>query len=183
MKLSTSLISTAARSAAVASLLAVGALGAAVAGQDPALALNVGRHDFNRTVSVDSVEVGAEIRLTNIELARWSWGTMSPAFGAFVTDDSTHYVYGGFRLHMPAGPVRVAIHASGGAYGRGDGLDLGGVVEFRTGIEVAYRVAPAIFVGLDFHHLSNAGIYPLNPGVNSLVANVSFRPWQASARP
>lgn len=51
----------------------------------------------------------------------------------------------------------------------GDGKDLGGPIEFRTSLELSYRVGPRMRIGLLVYHLSNGGIYDLNPGANSVV--------------
>ena len=59
-------------------------------------------------------------------------------------------------------------------YEDGDGKDLGGPLEFRSGLEVAYDFARGPTVGLLFYHLSNGDFYDFNPGSNSLVLTVAF---------
>ena len=59
-------------------------------------------------------------------------------------------------------------------YEQGDGRDLGGVVEFRSGLEVAYAFAKGPRVGVLFYHLSNGDFYDFNPGSNSFVVTLSF---------
>ena len=53
----------------------------------------------------------------------------------------------------------------GDIYGEGDGKDLGHAIEFRSGIEVAYRFDDYSRLGLSFTHISNAGLDERNPGV------------------
>lgn len=59
-------------------------------------------------------------------------------------------------------------------YSQGDSKDLGGALEFRSGIETSYRFDNQQRVGVAFHHISNAGIYDHNPGVETLMATYSF---------
>ena len=54
-----------------------------------------------------------------------------------------------------------------GLYEQGDGQDLGGVVEFRTQLGLSYDLGKSS-IGLVFEHKSNAGLYDLNPGVNTV---------------
>lgn len=58
-----------------------------------------------------------------------------------------------------------------GAYHDGDGKDLGGVIEFRSAIELAHRFYNKSRLGLQFGHLSNAHIYDSNPGEEFLIVN------------
>ena len=57
------------------------------------------------------------------------------------------------------------LHAMTGLYSRGTGVDLGGAIEFRSGIEVAYHLENGMRLGLGWDHLSNLEIYARNPGV------------------
>ena len=61
-----------------------------------------------------------------------------------------------------------------GVYGNGDGKDLGYAVEFRSGVELAYRFDNYARLGLSFTHISNAGLDERNPGVESLVVMYSI---------
>ena len=57
---------------------------------------------------------------------------------------------------------------------RGGGKDLGGHVEFKTGGEIAYRFDDDSRLGFLFDHISNAGIYTKNPGVESAMLMYSI---------
>ena len=57
-----------------------------------------------------------------------------------------------------------------GAYYDGDGQDLGGVLEFRNGIDLAWRFDSRARLGIGFHYLSNYGIFDDNPGIGSVTA-------------
>ena len=63
----------------------------------------------------------------------------------------------------------ISIGFGVGLWDSGDGLDLGGPVEFRSSIELFTELTERSRLGLTFYHLSNAGLYEDNPGSNSLV--------------
>jgi lipid A 3-O-deacylase len=104
----------------------------------------------------------------------------APIGGVMANGDGSVYAYAGFRLDFPVTRrFIVTPNWAVGYYDRGDGRDLGGPVEFRSALDLAYRVSAHAAVGLSFYHLSNAGLYDPNPGSESLVLTVS---WAAGAR-
>jgi lipid A 3-O-deacylase len=93
-----------------------------------------------------------------------------PIVGVLATNEGTVYGYGGFRLDAEIGRHFVIMpEAAFGLWSRGDGKNLGGAEEFKTGAEFAYRFDDYSRLGLMFDHISNAGIYSRNPGVESLL--------------
>ena len=48
------------------------------------------------------------------------------------------------------------------------------MLEFRSGIEVAWRFDNRSRLGVEFTHISNAGIYDRNPGTETLTVNYSI---------
>ena len=56
-----------------------------------------------------------------------------------------------------------------GAYLEGDGQDLGHVLEFRSGFELAYLLNDRSRLGIAVHHLSTAGIGDENPGTETAL--------------
>jgi hypothetical protein len=123
-------------------------------------------------------EAGAEAQLAPFRLSwfpRWL-PDLTPDAGAMVNDQGSFYVYGGLRCDFPlAKPWELSIQFASGLYRAGSGFDLGGVVEFRSGIELSYPLAPRGRVGLLLFHLSNAGLYTHNPGSESLVLTYRYR--------
>ena len=125
----------------------------------------------------ESLELGAELRLDQVELAHWSWGAIAPVFGVLGNSDGASYGYGGFRLGLSFGSrFRLGIQSTAGIYDEGDSFDLGGPIEFRSGLDVGFRLKSDVTLGVGFHHLSNAGLYDRNPGLNSLLLAISFSP-------
>jgi lipid A 3-O-deacylase len=124
-------------------------------------------------------EAGLEARLSSFRLPwfpRWL-PDLSPAAGAMVNSKGALYVYGGLRCDIPlARPWELSIQFAPGLYRAGNGFDLGGPVELRSGIELSHPLAPRGRIGLMLFHLSNAGLYTHNPGSESLVLTYSYRP-------
>lgn len=96
---------------------------------------------------------------------------VTPVVGGMVTSRGSLYLFGGLGLELPLGHGFAFAPSFGvGAYHRADaGKDLGGVLQFRSSLELVYRTAGHGAVGLGLYHLSNAGIDELNPGSESLL--------------
>lgn len=95
---------------------------------------------------------------------------LSPVLGALATSKGSLYAYGGFRLDVPMGERWVFSPNWGvGLYHREKGQDLGGPLEFRTALELSYRLDAGSRLSLCLHHLSNSGIFENNPGSESLL--------------
>lgn len=102
-----------------------------------------------------------------------------PVAGAMASSQGALYAYGGFRLDYLLGKRWVVTPSwAAGLYYAGpeDGKDLGGMVEFRSGIEVAWRLTERSRIGFCLYHLSNGGLYDFNPGTESLILSYSVRP-------
>ena len=99
----------------------------------------------------------------------------TPYVGAMATSDGATYGYGGIGVDIFFGNRWVLTpNFAAGIYGNGDGKDLGSAIEFRSGVELAYRFDNYARLGLSFTHISNAGIDERNPGVESLVLMYSI---------
>lgn len=95
---------------------------------------------------------------------------IQPMAGFSATTDGAVYGYLGISIDIPLGP-RLVLRPSfaPGLYSRGSGKDLGHTVEFRSGVELAYRFENNARLGVEFYHRSNAGLDDRNPGENSLM--------------
>lgn len=128
-------------------------------------------------VESDRAEAGVEVRSASrpLRLFGRDW-RLEPAFGAMVNEDAGYYGYLAFRLPIEIGERwRATPFVGAGLYSAGDGVDLGGALEFRSGLEISVRLGERTGLGLSYYHLSNASIYDLNPGSESLVLVLAVR--------
>ena len=58
-----------------------------------------------------------------------------------------------------------------GLYHKGDGKDLGHVLEFKTEVQLSYGLSENTSFGVSYNHVSNASIGDKNPGANSYLFN------------
>ncbi|HKW53298.1 MAG TPA: acyloxyacyl hydrolase [Stellaceae bacterium] len=156
---------SAAAAALALSLLA--APGAARADEPGLVAIGVGAYDVLHRNSESNTE--AQFRLEYRFAQSFLW-LIQPLVGAFSTTDHTFFGYAGIRIELPLGDHVVLMgDAAAGYWHHGRGLDLGNPLEFKSGVELAYRFADQSRLGVAFDHISNAGIAKLNPGVESLL--------------
>ena len=146
-------------------------VGTAEAQSDNGWAFYLGAFDI--IDSDKATELGIEYRFEPFRLWRMD---LNPVIGLSGTSEGNYWGYGGFRWDLPLQSERwvTTLGFAVSAYEQGDGKDLGGVVEFRSSLDVAYRLRNGSRVGLSFYHLSNARIYDLNPGSESLVLSWSL---------
>ena len=133
-------------------------------------AVHAGRFDIARDEK--PVEGGLQYRFAGFSLGPFE---LTPAVGLAATENENVWVYGALRYDFELSARWVLTPTLGvSLYDEGDGKDLGGPIEFLTGLEVAYRFASGSRLGVWFYHLSNAGLYDDNPGANSLVLTWAF---------
>jgi hypothetical protein len=101
-------------------------------------------------------------------LISWTepYGKLKPFVGVEGTSDLAIYGLAGILFDIPLGPVVITPSFGVGLYGRGDGRDLGSIVEFRSQLEVGYRFENEMRVSVAYSHISNANLSELNPGVD-----------------
>lgn len=98
----------------------------------------------------------------------------TPMVGVMATTDGALYGYAGIRLDIFLGERFVLTpQFAPGLYYKGDGKDLGHVVEFRSGIELAYRFDDRSRVGVSLYHLSNASLSEDNQGTEVVTVHYS----------
>lgn len=118
----------------------------------------------------DPFELGVAYRFRPI--AEWS---LLPAVGATVHDNGAYFVYSELRRDFRLGKRWLLVPSVGmGLFEVGKKLDLGHTVEFRSGLELGYRLDNHWRVGLAMFHLSNGGIGDRNPGTEALVFSISI---------
>jgi lipid A 3-O-deacylase len=134
------------------------------AAESPDWAVSVGLFDIGQ--SEKATEAGVEIRLAPRRLWRFD---LVPTFAVTANEDGAFWGTAGFRWDVALGEKWVLTPNFGTVlYEQGDSKDLGHVIEFRSGIEIARRLAKGR-LGVCLYHLSNASISSHNPGSESLV--------------
>ena len=94
---------------------------------------------------------------------------IGPALGLLANTRGGVFGYGGLYGDLQWDHVVVTPLGAVGAYHRGGSEDLGNILEFRLSLAVAYQFNDRSRLGLQFSHISNAGISNRNPGENELL--------------
>ena len=98
-------------------------------------------------------------------------GNISPITGGFITENSAAYVYTGIEWNIEIGSFDFTPSFAPGLYHKGDGKDLGRVLEFKTEVQLSYGLSENTSFGVSYNHVSNASIGDKNPGANSYLFN------------
>ena len=103
-------------------------------------------------------------------------GPFQFTYGASVTEDGGLWVgFGNTTTYTtPNNRWYAQFHSMPGLYMKGNDVDLGGPIEFRSGIELGYANKHGVRVGLSVDHRSNMGIYSDNPGLETVQLRVSI---------
>lgn len=103
------------------------------------------------------------------------WYDLEPMVGLQANVDGGVYGYAGLNYDWQfAEDWFLTPNAAVGLYEDNSSVDLGGAVQFRTGIELSYAFENDYRLGLAFHHISNAGIYDNNPGAEQVMLTYSI---------
>ena len=136
------------------------------AGDPDFLSLGVGAFD------IDAKWTSAALQLEYASKERF-W-IFHPIVGVMANSDMGGDAYAGVAVDLFFGNRWVATPSfAPSLYGRGSSKDLGQVLEFRSSLSVAYRFDDRSRLGLEFYHLSNAGMDKHNPGTEVLLAKYS----------
>jgi lipid A 3-O-deacylase len=147
-----------------------GAAKASTAGDESGALLRVGIGGADGT---DRNGGAAALEISWRGVDPWVW-RLRPEAGALTDSEGALYAYGGVHLPVELFP-RLTLDASFGVgtYHSGHGVDLGSVLQFRSGAGLGWRVVGAHRLTIEIFHLSNAGIGRRNPGVEVLSIGVS----------
>ncbi|MDF3047490.1 MAG: acyloxyacyl hydrolase [Candidatus Midichloriaceae bacterium] len=113
---------------------------------------------------------GAEVRMNFIHKI------MVPKLGAYITSKGSSYYYAGFNLELPVYKESLYLMPgfAAGGYSKGRGKVLGSVLEFYSSIEMNYKFKNLHRIGINFGHISNAGICKKNPGSENIFLTYSI---------
>ena len=112
------------------------------------------------------------IQHQNENLTRKSFlGTLSPITGAMITADNAAYFYTGIQAQYKIGKINLTPSFTPGIYEKGNGKDLGHVVEFKSEVQLSLNLFENSQFGMSYNHISNASLGKKNPGANSYMFN------------
>ena len=99
-----------------------------------------GQFDITDNVGDDETSLFG-IEHKNSKLFRNTFlGKFSPITGALVTGKGAAYVYTGIEGQYNLGPIKILPSFTPGYYEKGDGKDLGDVIEFKSEIKLGFDV-------------------------------------------
>ncbi|GGF86632.1 hypothetical protein GCM10011319_52900 [Mameliella alba] len=78
-----------------------------------------------------------------------------------------------YRIGLWNTPLYAELHTMPGIYLGNGGFDLGGPIEFRSGIELGWENDRGWRFAVSYDHRSNAEIYDNNPGIETVQFRVS----------
>ncbi len=112
------------------------------------------------------------IQHQNEDLNKYTFlGNLSPISGALITADNASYFYTGIQAQYKVGLINITPSFAPGYYHKGDGKDLGHVLEFKSEVQLSLNLPKDSQFGFSYNHLSNASIGDKNPGANSYMFN------------
>jgi hypothetical protein len=127
------------------------------------LALTVSRFNMKHP---DEGPTGGGIEYRWAPLGRWK---LIPGIGFTAAGDGAAYAYASLHYDFRLGRSWVLTPVFGaGAFRNGDDLDLGYGLEFKSGLELSFRIADRYRIGLLGYHLSNGSLAESNPGTEVL---------------
>ena len=95
------------------------------------------------------------------------FGKFKPITGAFITGDSSIYLYTGVEVQYGIGPLKILPSFSPGYYEKGDGKDLGSVLEFKSEVKVGFDIFENSKPSYSYSHISNNDWGETNPGTDN----------------
>lgn len=107
---------------------------------------------------------------------RPTWQTLRPVIGYSSTIDHDEYIYVGGRYFFALDENWQFNPSFGiGLFDKGGDVDLGGSVEFRSSLEISYRINEHVHIGLELAHLSNSRLYKSNPGTETVSLSIAIK--------
>ena len=94
-------------------------------------------------------------------------GKFKPVTGAFITGDSSIYLYTGVEGQYGIGPLKILPSFTPGYYEKGDGKDLGSILEFKSEIKFGIDIFENSKLSYSYSHISNNDWGDTNPGTDN----------------
>ena len=94
-------------------------------------------------------------------------GKFKPVTGAFITGKNSAYFYTGVEAQYGVGPLKILPSFTPGYYEKGDGKDLGSVLEFKSELKVGFDFFKNSKLSYSYSHISNNDWGDTNPGTDN----------------
>ena len=94
-------------------------------------------------------------------------GKFKPVSGAFMTGNSSVYFYTGIEGQYGIGPLKILPSFTPGYYEKGDGKDLGSVLEFKSEVKIGLDIFENSKLSYSYSHISNNDWGETNPGTDN----------------
>ena len=94
-------------------------------------------------------------------------GKFKPITGAFITGKNSAYFYTGVEAQYGVGPLKILPSFTPGYYEKGDGKDLGSVLEFKSELKVGFDFFKNSKLSYSYSHISNNDWGDSNPGTDN----------------
>ena len=94
-------------------------------------------------------------------------GNLSPITGAMITADNATYFYTGVQANYEIGSLKFTPSFTPGYYEKGDGKDLGSVLEFKSEIKFGLEIFENSKLSYSYSHISNNEWGETNPGTDN----------------
>jgi len=105
-----------------------------------------------------------------------AFGPFQGVWGLSASTDGEFWIGAGhaYTVNLFNQRSYLQFHAMTGLYENGSGANLGGAIQFRSGVEIGYKARNGTRIGLGFDHRSNAGLDSPNPGLETVHLRVSI---------
>ena len=94
-------------------------------------------------------------------------GKFKPVSGGFMTGKSSVYLYTGVEGQYGLGPLKILPSFAPGYYQKGDGKDLGSVLEFKSEVKLGFDLFENSELSYSYSHISNNDWGTTNPGTDN----------------
>ena len=94
-------------------------------------------------------------------------GKFKPLTGLFMTGKNSVYLYTGIEGQYGIGPLKILPSFAPGYYEKGDGKDLGSVLEFKSEIKLGIDIFENSKLSYSYSHISNNDWGDSNPGTDN----------------
>ena len=94
-------------------------------------------------------------------------GKFKPVTGGFLTGNNSVYLYTGIEGQYGVGPLKISPSFTPGYYEKGDGKDLGSVLEFKSEVKIGLNIFENSKISYSYSHISNNDWGDSNPGTDN----------------